>query len=177
MFVENTNQAPVRDLPFVLMPSDIQAVERAIVEVRAWHADRFYPSVIESSPVLYQFVSEDSLALASEVFAGRPFGKVLVVSELPVTLEQRQRSIGLLEETGIDHVIEFPTVLQDLLGKVSVNRSYAASHTLETLRLLKRYKLIRNLQMEFAFYTEAPPPLPGAEFETAHVPDEDEQEE
>lgn len=162
LFVENTSPSPPRELPFVLSAQDIAHVERAVVEIRAWHADRFYPSVIESSPVLAQFVSEDALALARHVFADRPFLTVLVLSELPTTLEPRNRSIELLRSAGIGHVIEFPAILQGLLGKISVNGSYTASQTLQTLRLLKRYKLIRNQQMEFPFSTEAPAPEGGA---------------
>jgi hypothetical protein len=156
LFVENTRPVPVSDLPFALRAEDIGAIERAVVEVRAWHGDRFYASVIESSPVLSQFVAEDSLALAREVFGGAAFSTILVVSELPATPEHRNRSISLLKKAGIEHIIEFPQILHDLLDKVNINGSYAGSETLQTLRLLKRYKFVRNQQMEFLFTTEPP---------------------
>lgn len=176
-FAENVNAGSgfARDLPFVLGLMDISAIERAVVEVRAWHADRFYPSVIESSPVLAQFVAEDSLALAHELFGEQQFTTILVVSELPVSPELRNRSIDLLRAAGIEHVIEFPVILQGLLNKISINGVYRASQTLQTLRLLKRYKLIRNQQMEFPFSTE-PPAMPPARIETTESsgPGEDE---
>jgi len=156
LFVENTRPVPIPELPFALKAEDIGAIERAVVEVRAWHADRFYASVIESSPVLSQFVAEDSLALAREVFNGAPFATILVVSELPATLEHRNRSIGLLKKAGIGHIIEFPQILHDLLDKVNINGAYPGSETLQTLRLLKRYKFVRNQQLEFLFTTEPP---------------------
>ena len=156
LFVENTRPVPVSELPFTLRADDVGAIERAVVEVRAWHADRFYASVIESSPVLSQFVAEESLALARDVFGGEPFSTILIVSELPATPEHRNRSIGLLKNAGIGHIIEFPQILQDLLDKVNINGSYAGSETLQTLRLLKRYKFVRNQQMEFLFTTEPP---------------------
>jgi len=158
LFVQNTAPGQSRELPFLLQASDLVPVSRAVVEVRAWHADRFYPSVIESNPVLYQFVSSESLALAAEVFGRASFETILVVSELPAGLELRSRSLELLQQTGIGHVIEFPIVLRDLVMKIDESGNYAASPTLQTLRLLKRYRLIRNQQMEFAFSAEAPVP-------------------
>jgi hypothetical protein len=156
LFVENTNHAPRAEPGFVLDSIGLPAIERAVVEVRAWHADRFYPSVIEASPVLSHFVDDTSLALAREVFHGQTFSTILVVSELPNSVEPRGKSIRLLQDTGIGHILEFPIVLQDLLEKVSVNGNYDASPTLQTLRLLKRYRFIRNQQMEFSFATEPP---------------------
>ncbi|MCC6795321.1 MAG: hypothetical protein IT366_09405 [Candidatus Hydrogenedentes bacterium] len=157
LFVQNTATDTSRELPFLLHPTDIAAIERAVVEIRAWHADRFYPSVIDANPVLYEFVSEDSLALASEIFAHQKFSTVLIVSELPASPELRQRSLDRLRNTGIEHVIEFPLILRDIINRLDANGTYPASETLQTLRLLKRYKLVRNQQMEFAFTNEAPP--------------------
>ncbi|MBN2309974.1 MAG: hypothetical protein JXR94_13450 [Candidatus Hydrogenedentes bacterium] len=175
LFVENARPVVRRELPFVLGAVDISGIERAVVEVRAWHADRFYPSVIESSPVLYQFVAEDALALARDVFSGQPFAAILVLSELPTTLEQRTRSMELLKAAGVQHVVEFPVLLRDMLNKVSVNASYTASQTLQTLRLLKRYKFIRNQQMEFPFSTEIPDVGPGPRVEVAEVSEPDDE--
>ena len=155
LFVENTSSGSEREIPFLLHPFDLPSISRAVVEVRAWHTDRFYPSVIEANPVLSQFVSEQSLALARDVFDNQPFSTILVLSELPATPEHRSRSLNLLQETGIDHVMEFPTLLRELLSKVSANGHYPASQTLQMIRLLKRYKLVRDQQMEFAFPTEA----------------------
>jgi hypothetical protein len=172
LFVQNTNVGLPRELPFLLHPSDISAIERAVVEVRAWHGERFYPSLIEANPVLAQFVSEESLALAREVFAHQPFVTILVVSELPASPELRARSLSLLEQSGIGHVMEFPHLLRDVLDKIDVNGHYPSSPTLQTMRLLKRYRLIRNQQMEFPFSVEARPGKP-ATVEAALPEDED----
>lgn len=169
LFVENAGPVTSGEPDFVLHPHYIGRVERALVEVRAWHGDRFYPSVIEASPVLSQFVEEDSLAYARDLFGGRPFDTILVVSELPTGAEPRARSINLLREAGIGYVLEFPAILQDLLDRVSINGTYTGSPTLQTLRLLKRYRLVRHQQMEFAFRAEAAaavPPTAGAPVDT-----------
>ncbi len=173
LFVQNTVPGMPRDLPFLLNPADVAAIERAVIEVRAWHGDRFYPSVIEANPVLYQFASSDSLSLAAEVFGGLPFTTILIVSELPAGIEHRSRSLGLLQESGIGHVVEFPSVLRELVLKVDEGGHYPASQTLQTLRLLKRYRLVRNQQMEFAFAAEAPIPETPPRIDTTEVPDEE----
>lgn len=156
LFAENHHAvAPPFDFDFLLRPSDISAIPRALVEVRAWHADRFYPSVVESSPVLAQFVAQDSLSFARHIFGSDDFTTILVISELPASPEPRLRTIDLLRGMGIGHILEFPTLLRVLLDKVSANGTYA-SPTLQTLRLLKRYSLVRRQQLEFAFPTESP---------------------
>jgi len=151
LLVENT-QAPAgaSEPGFVLSPEEVPALRRAVVEVRAWHADRFYPSVIESSPVLAQFATDDALGFARQLFGPTAFTTVLVISELPASPEPRTRSIHLLQQTGIGHVLEFPVVLRGILDKVAASGLYA-SPTLQTLRLLKRYGLIRRQQLEFKF--------------------------
>jgi hypothetical protein len=161
LFVENVNPAPAAELPFLLRAGNAVALERAVVHVRAWHADRFYPSVIESSPLFSRIEADQAGAVARRLFGDAPFATLLVVSELPVSREQRERSQVLLRESGVDHVLEFPAMLAGLLERVSVNGNYAASATLQTLRLLKRYKLVRNQQLELPFRVEPPvPPQP-----------------
>jgi hypothetical protein len=161
LLVENVAPASdPRPSEFLLTAPDLPNIERALIEIRAWHADRFYPSVIESNPVLSQFVSHDELTLATDLFHGLPFQTILVVSELPASPEPRTRAADLLRARGIDHVIEFPAVLQGLLRKLDVEGLYGGSQTLQTLRLLKRYRFIRDQQMEFGFQLEPPPAVP-----------------
>lgn len=151
LFVENANPGPLRDLGVVLGPGDLTDLHRAVVEVRAWHSDRFYSSVIESNPVVTLFAEHDALALAREFFGGEPFKTILVISELPISPEQRGRAVELIRESHVDHLLEFPTVLRTLVDSVSVNGTYAASHSLQTIQLLKKYRLVDDQQMEFKF--------------------------
>jgi hypothetical protein len=166
LFIENTHPLPRADeLPLLLRRDEVGGLVRAVVEVRAWHADRLYPSTIESNPVLIQFVEPEALALAADVFGTDDFARVLVVSELPASAEPRRRALELVRAAGVTHLIEFPTVLQGLVERVQEGGTYAGSPTLQTLRLLKRYRLLRNQQMEFLFPIEPEPlhPLPAME--------------
>jgi hypothetical protein len=101
--------------------------------------------------------------LAETVFGVPEFKTILVVSEFSAAPAVRARALQMLQGFGIGHVLEFPTVLGDLLDGVSVNGNYAPSQTLQTLRLMKRYSFVRRQQMELAFPASGPPePAPRA---------------
>jgi hypothetical protein len=55
----------------------------------------------------------------------------------------------------VDHVLEFPTILNFLIAHVEVNLNYVESETLQLLRLLKRYGLVKGLQFELPFRGKA----------------------
>ena len=151
LFVENTRHDPARPAEFLLDARQLAAIGRAVVEVRAWHGDRFYTSVIEGNPVLGHVASDESRALAERMLGTREFATILVISELPASVDARERSLRLLRELNVDHVMEFPAILEGLLAKVDAYAHYAPSATLQTLRLIKRYNLVRLQQLEFAF--------------------------
>jgi hypothetical protein len=136
---------------FLLEPPDLKGIQRAIVDVKGWHTEVFYPSTIESARSFFAFVSPESLQYATKVFKGEPFTKVVVLSELPSNKEILERSIDVLRKNGIDHAIEFSTILKDLITHVQINYNYTESDTLQLVRLMKRYGLIKDLQMEFLF--------------------------
>jgi hypothetical protein len=170
LLAENTQPGDVPEpAEALLRPAEVRGLERAVVEVRPWHTDKLWPSVVEMNPILTQFVSEESLAAARACFDGAPFKTILVISELPANPEQRMRSMALLRQTGVDHILEFHSVLRGVLLQLSAGSNYAPSATLQTLRLLKRYKLIANLQMDLPFPTEPPAARSGgaAAVETA----------
>ena len=175
---EGDGSSPVASpegLPFLLPPNEVSRIRRAVVEVRAWHGERFYPSVIESSSALSHVVGGETVDLGQEVFGTSEFATVLVISELPTSPAPRNRSLKLLEGLGIGHVLEFSMLLQEMLVRVSAHANYAPSQTLQTLRLLKRYNLIRLQQLEFAFSGEAPEVVSDAGVEVAMVEEEEEE--
>lgn len=171
LFVEHANPDSTSP-PFLLQDTDIQGVVRAVVEVRAWHADRFYASVIEGNPILAHVTAPDSLDLAGSVFGTPEFSTILVISELPASAEPRARSIELLRELGVNHVIEFSTVLRSVLDRIHAHGNYAPSATLQTLRLMKRYDLVRHQQLELLFRMEPPLPRVPPAVDTATAPDD-----
>jgi hypothetical protein len=171
LFVENTAPASARDLDLVLRPGDAAFLRRAIVEVRPWHNDKLYASAIDANQVLFEVAGPESMARGEQVFGTRDFKTVLVISELPATIEARERSLDCFRQTAINHIIEFPVILHEILDTISPWVSYAPSQTLQTLRLLKRYDLIRFQQLEFAFHNEAPIVASGLQMDLVQAPE------
>lgn len=160
LFVEQPRPAVAGDIAPLLGPGDVRCIQRAMVEVRAWHADRLYASVVEASPVFARAGSQPSRAVADAVFNNQDYKIILVVSELSTSPKHQEQALQALKNYGIDHIIEFPTMLADMLRLISAQDNYAPSQTLQTMRLLKRYNFIRLQQMEL-FFPPARPDAPG----------------
>lgn len=173
IYVELPQAVEETDLDAVLTAESVRGIRRALVEVRPWHTDRLYVSVVENNPVLTQFALPENTAHARDFFDNAPFTTILVTSELPTNPEQRVRSIRAIESTCVDHVLEFPVMLRHLIGAVNVNSAYAASATLQLLQLLKRYRLIQHQQMEFQFPMDGPALLHAPKVETTTLPTEE----
>jgi hypothetical protein len=159
LFVQNTALPPAQPPPFLLQDETDLGFACAAVEVRAWHADRVYASTVDANPILGNIASEESRARARAIFNDSACVTVLVISELPATREQREKTLQVLAALGIDHVMEFRTVLEGILHKVNAQGHYAPSDTLQLARLLKRYDFIRRQQLDLPFRLE---PLPTA---------------
>jgi hypothetical protein len=56
--------------------------------------------------------------------------------------------VALLKERGVDGIISFRTILQELISRVEVNRNYRKSDTLQMIRILKNYDLLKDPQMD-----------------------------
>ena len=74
--------------------------------------------------------------------------KVLVLPGLPTADPHRAESIRLLREKGVDAIISFRSMLQDIIAKVETNLNYQKSDVLQVLRILKNYDLVKDPQLE-----------------------------
>ena len=61
---------------------------------------------------------------------------------------QRAESIALLKERGVDGIITFSTILENLLRKVEINHSYQKSDLLQLMRIMKIYDMVKEPQMQ-----------------------------
>jgi hypothetical protein len=149
-FVWNPHQpSRVDPLPFILTDGDVQAIARAVVVVKGWHTETFSPAVLANAPEIFRFVQPMAFKRATQLFGDdRPLLKVLVVPALPHSAEAREQSIGLLRDKGIDAVIPFRTMLNDLIARIETNRNYQKSDLLQTLRILKNYDFFKEPQLE-----------------------------
>lgn len=141
---------------FFLFGTELPKVHRAVVAVKPWHSDRFTPNTLKSSPEIFRFVQEDVIKEVERYFPVAPdepgatsdLLKILVLPGLPTTEPFKTESVKLLQEKGVDAIVSFRTILIDLVEKVEVNKSYRKSDTLQVIRLLKNYDLLKDTQLD-----------------------------
>ena len=145
-----------RELNFMLFANDLRYIRRAILSVKGWHTMRFTPGILRSSSGLFRFLERDVLKRAEELFSTQdeapedlhPFHKILVLPGLPIKEPHRSQSIALLQEHGVDAIISFRAMLQEMIQRVEPVRNYDTSELLQTIRLLKNYDMLKDPQME-----------------------------
>ena len=155
-FVENA-LAPSAAIPdFELDAEGLASISRGAVSVRAWHADRFYASVIEANPAVTAFAQRQSHGAARALFGAADYKHILVLSELPVSPAPRAAALQTLARSEVSHVIEFSTVLEGLVRRVGESGTYASSASLQLIQLFKRYRFFQQQQLELGFPMEPP---------------------
>jgi hypothetical protein len=161
-FVINPRVVPGTVLPFVLSSADLAGVGRAIVVVKGWHTETFSASVLANAPEIFRFLDPVAFRQATKSFGGEgPLTKLLVMPALPAADEARQQSIEMLRAKGLDGVIPFRTMLQDLIDRIEVNRNYQKSDLLQIIRILKNYDFFRGPQLELFKAGRKKSPKPG----------------
>lgn len=143
---------------FFLFSSELARVHRAVVAVKGWHtAVRFTPSTLRNSAEIFSFLEKTVLKRAEDLFvtedddehpAGSDLLKILVLPGLPVQEPHRSECVRLLRERGVDAILSFRSMLLELVQRVETNRNYQKSETLQILRILKNYDLIKEPQMD-----------------------------
>jgi hypothetical protein len=140
---------------FFLFSSELEFVHKAVVAVKGWHTDVFTPATLKSSPEIFRFLEEKVLKEASSFFpsdgeedAGGALTKILVLPSLPTAEPFRSQSVELLKGHGVDAIISFRSMMLDILDKIEVNQNYSKSDTLQVMRILKNYDLLKDTQLD-----------------------------
>jgi hypothetical protein len=148
-FVINPRPALKSALPFVLSGADLAGLSRAVVVVKGWHTETFTVGRLATVPEIFRFLDPATFQQATKSFGGEgPLTKLLVVPALPVTEEARQQSVDMLRAKGLDGVLPFRIILQELIDQVESNRNYQKSDLLQTLRILKNHDFFKEPQLE-----------------------------
>jgi hypothetical protein len=148
-------QRGTRKPDFFLFSSELPFVHKAIIAVKGWHTGVFTPTMLKSSPEIFSFLEQNVLKEAARCFPpdsgenddGAPT-KVLVLPSLPTAEPFRSQSVELLKARGVDAIISFRAMLLDLLEKIEVNQNYTKSDTLQVMRILKNYDLLKDAQLD-----------------------------
>jgi len=136
------NLSPDRMHPpdsFVLGVDDLRGIEYGAVEVKGWHTTTISPSAIRRFPRLLHFVRPEAKRAVTDFLRTAHFASILVVSRLTSKPNEREEACRILKEAGVDHVIEFRTILGKIISEVEPRRPYRESVMLQTIRLLKSY--------------------------------------
>ncbi|HWA08243.1 MAG TPA: hypothetical protein VG838_02130 [Opitutaceae bacterium] len=153
---------------FFLFSNELPFMHRAVVSVKPWHTDVFSPGMLKSSPEIFRFLEENVLREATRFFPAGPaegdaddLTKILVLPSLPIAEPFRSQSVELLKQRGVDAIISFRAMLLDLLEKIEINRSYGKSDTLQVMRILKNYDLLKDAQLDMFPDRPVAPPRRG----------------
>jgi hypothetical protein len=138
---------------FEITSETLGRVSRAIVAIKGWHTEVFAPGVLAHQPKIFRFVEKRAVEEAQRLVGGDNLVKILVVPGLPRDAKVRAKSIEVLKSKGVDGVISFRGILQELIAGVKTNRNYQKSDLLQILRLLKNYELLTQPQMELKLRT------------------------
>ena len=141
---------------FFLFANELAFVHRAIVVVKGWHTGKFTPNMLKSSPEIFRFLEENVLKevtrfipVDEEEPGNAPdVTKILVLPSLPTAEPFRSQSVAMLKEHGIDGIISFRSMLLDIIERVEINKSYGKSDTLQVIRILKNYDLLKDAQLD-----------------------------
>lgn len=127
---------------------DLKGVARAVVGVRGWHTDRIYAGTLIQTPEIIRFAERAARHAAATRLGTENVAAILCLPELPASGVLKEKTLGALKEKGIDGVLSFHTMLQELVARVDINRNYEKSDLLQILRIFKRYGFIRDPQMD-----------------------------
>ncbi len=151
---------------FFLFSNELPNVHRAMVAVKGWHTDVFSPGMMKNSPEIFRFLEENVLKQATRFFPadaddadnaeGGALTKILVLPSLPTAEPFRSQSVQVLKEHGVDAIISFRSMLLDLIDKIEINRNYRKSDTLQVMRILKNYDLLKEAQLDLPTSPAAP---------------------
>lgn len=141
---------------FFIFTTELPYIHRAMLVVKGWHSGKFTPATLRSSPEIFRFLEESVKKEANRALSIDPdepgFGddllKIIVAPGLPTQEPYRTQSVEMLKEKGVDGIISFRTMLQELISRIEVNRNYSKSDTLQIIRILKNYDLIKDPQMD-----------------------------
>jgi hypothetical protein len=148
-------QRGARKPDFFLFSNELPFVHKAVVAVKGWHTGVFSPQMLKSSPEIFSFLEQNVLKEAARFFPadtpddpGGTLTKILVLPSLPTAEPFRSQSVELLKARGVDAIISFRAMLLDLLEKVEINQNYSKSDTLQVMRILKNYDLLKDTQLD-----------------------------
>lgn len=154
--VYNPRWVPGAPLPRkLLFTSELEKIGRAVVAIQLWQQlPRQALGTARASAEVLKFLSGEVLRRADDLFPDLEESsdsgclKILVVPVLPTHDPSRSEAIKLLDAHGIDCLLSFRTLLQDVISHLDSLQPYRSSSLLRILRMLKNYDMLKSPQLE-----------------------------
>ncbi len=127
---------------------DMKKIARAVVGVYGWHSERFYPAMLENLPEIVRFAGDESVKIAARRLGQDQIARILCLPQLPVAQKLKDETLQVLKSKGIDGILEFRTMLVEMIKRIDKNRNYEKSDVLQIIRILKNYDLFKEDQLE-----------------------------
>jgi len=141
----------VQNYPAILDNESLNSISCAIVSVKGWHTDVVSPSVIKKMESdLARFAERDFRKYCSSLKEAQDPStliRILVIPSITSNKDQRQKTMEILYKMGIEAVIQFRTILWDLINYVHINHNYLKSDVLQVIRILKAYDVFKEPQL------------------------------
>lgn len=110
--------------------------DKAIVEVKGWHAETFSLSYFSPKSEIFDFIKPDVLKRVDDFLGTKKFRKILVVSKL--SKNQKDICISLVKKMGVDEIIEFRGILDFLIEHADKRVNYS-NNVMQMMRIFKIY--------------------------------------
>jgi len=110
LVVANMNPMEKINLPFILTTDDVKNIKRAAVEVKGWHTEKISTRTNNFKRLGY-LAREEAVKAVSEFFGRSDFKKILIIPSFAP--RKQEETIDKLQSFGIDHVIEFKTIIDN----------------------------------------------------------------
>ncbi len=145
-----------REPSFLLFSSELRYLESAIVCIRGWFGDKAALASMSNGQDVVRLLETQVLKKVEKWFDYDPavsFGtkvlpkKILVAPAFPTQDPHRSQCIELLQSKGVDGILSFKSMLLDLIDRVDTKQVYEKSDTLQLLRTLKTFDLVKDSQM------------------------------
>lgn len=147
-----------REPAFTMFSSELKYIDSAVVCVRGWHEDKAALASTLDGAEITKYVETKILKKIDKWFDidlkgelgidEKPF-KILVAPVFPMQEQYRRDVTHMLREKGVDAILSFKSMLVDLIDHVDTKEVYPKSETLQLIRMMKTFDLIKNSQLNF----------------------------
>jgi hypothetical protein len=140
LYIKKLKTGRIETDDFIYRGRGLESVQNAVVSIKPWHSEIFFPSRIKNSyEELFRFLEEKEIKKTQKILGYPGFKKFLVISRLPHNRKTREKSVEILAESGIDMVFQFPDIIDFLIRNVKKSKSTSGDAASQLIKILSCY--------------------------------------